>query len=187
MVRGIFHGPGLASFRCRPLSSNVRHQNNRDLQFQQEVRLAAWIEQPQGGQAASLVLRRKPAATGSTDGKKPIKQPDCSQGRRERRPVQTYDDARAATGGCSALRAGRSGPGRVKKRISAVRDPGHTQERRQECQVVAHAARRGAPCKVLGRRRRRGVPRLLLSWRGAGSRISRMQMHFGLPAARTDA
>ena len=32
-------------------------------------------------------------ATGSTDGKKPIKQPDCSQGRRERRPVQTHGEA----------------------------------------------------------------------------------------------
>ena len=48
---------------------------------------------------------------------------------------------------------------------------------------VVRAARRAVQCKVSGARRRR----LLLPWRGAGSTMSGMQMHFGLPAARTDA
>ena len=67
-TRYIFASPGLA-FSCRrPLSSNVRHQNNRNVQFQQEVRLAAWIEQPRGGQAASLARRRRPAPSHGHDG-----------------------------------------------------------------------------------------------------------------------
>ena len=57
----------------------------------------------------------------------------------------------------------------------------------QEFKLVVRAARRRAPCKVSGACRRRGVPRLVLPWRGAGSRIPRMQMHSGRPAARTDA
>ena len=99
--------------RCRPLSFYVRHQNNRNVQFQQEVRLAAWIEQPRGGQAARLARRRQSAKGPGLDGwKKPVKQPDCNQGRRERRPVQTHDEA--ARGGKRTLQGSSDMPARAR-------------------------------------------------------------------------
>ena len=57
-------------------------------------------------------------ATGSTDGKKPIKLPDCSQGRRERRPVQTHDEA--ARGGDGRLQRSSGRP--VRARTSEEKD-----------------------------------------------------------------
>ena len=51
-------------------------------------------------------------ATGPTDRKKPIKQPDCSQGRRERRPVQTHDEA--ARGGYRTLQRSSGRPARAR-------------------------------------------------------------------------
>jgi hypothetical protein len=48
----IFANRALASCRCRPLSSNVRHPKNAVSLGQQEVRLSAWVEQPRSGKAA---------------------------------------------------------------------------------------------------------------------------------------
>ena len=105
-----------------------------------------------------------------------IKQTDFSQGRRERQPVQTHEDAArgSETGrqrACGRSVGARMSGGQINSgrgsRASA-RNQGH------ELEAVVRAARRRAPCKVLGVRRRRGVPRLLLPWREAASRMARM-------------
>ena len=53
MVRSIFHSPGLASCRRRPLSSNVRQHRKHPAALQQSQHLSAWAEHPQRGRAAS--------------------------------------------------------------------------------------------------------------------------------------
>ena len=135
-----------------------------------------------------MPARRHALARGrqSTRGRQ---QPDFSQGRRERRPVQTHEDAARGDDRTRQRASGKLMGARMKTylrqccSISSAR----TRSWHQEFKVVVRVARRRAPCTVSGARRRRGVPRLLLPWRGAGSRIPRMQMHHCPPAARTDA
>ena len=88
----IFCCPGLASCRCRPLSSNVRLQKYRCAALQQEVPLSARTEQPRRGQAADFAARHC-AVAGGGQSRRESKQPDFSQGRRERRPVRTHEEA----------------------------------------------------------------------------------------------
>ncbi len=88
----IFLRPGLASCRCRPLSSNVRLQKHSSARLPQEVRLSAGTEQPRRGQAADFSARRC-AVVSRGQSRRKSKQPDFSQGRRERRPVQMHKEA----------------------------------------------------------------------------------------------
>ena len=114
----IFHHAGLA-FCCRSrLSSNVRQHKirlccaSRKCAYRRELNSheAAKPQMPARGQA---VARGTQAARGN-------QQPDFSQGRRERQPVQTHEDA-ARGGEMTQQRASsRQGPRPTEsKRISA--------------------------------------------------------------------
>ena len=82
-------------------------------------RKCAWRRGLNSHEAAKpLVSSGVGQATGPTDRKKPSRQPDCSQGRRERRPVQTHDEA--ARGGDWGLQRSSGRP--VSTRTSEERD-----------------------------------------------------------------
>ena len=151
MVRSIFHSPGLASCRCRPLSSNVRHQKGSRFSCQPEVRLSAWIEQPRGGKAANRLISVRAGVS-------------AGQSKRTRTPSESANWVQQGVYGRS-VSARMGGEHTNSGRASRV-------PARNQCQwAVVSTARRGALCKVPGMRRRRGVPRPLLPKRGSVSRI----------------
>ena len=146
-VRGtvyIFTGPGLASCRRRPLSSNVRRQTNSHVPLQQEVRLSAWIEQPRGGKAAnSLISVRAGVSAGQSE--------------YTRTPPESANWVQQRVYGRSV--SARMSGEHTKLRSGVL---GACEDQSQGLGPWFSTARREAPCKVPGMRRRRGVPRLLL-------------------------
>ncbi len=162
-TRYIFPVRALASCRWRPLSSNVRHPRNAASLGQQEVRLSAGMEQPQGGNAAGRA--------GVIESHQPL--PAIN------RAPSTFPEPEARRSRVIQIeRSGRCG--REVSDVSTRRESARAWKPREEQRsksaqhavsktsaqsgnTVALIARRGAPCKVRSGRRRRGVPRLLLS------------------------
>ena len=116
------------------------------------------------GKAADFSAQRRAVASNGQSRRK-SKQPDFKQSRRERRPVQTHEEA--ARGGnwkqhpTSILR----GYDRRVERSShfKARTLGACMPSKLGVKVLVVAAKRKKPCKYCSGGCRRGVPRLLLS------------------------
>ena len=88
----IFCWRALASYRRRPLSSNVRHHKS-GLRCVNGISGAERRAPNSHDAAKERIPAQRGAVARNGQAVKEDQQPDFSQGRRERRPVQSHDDA----------------------------------------------------------------------------------------------